>query len=197
MTTDTALIIRSDDTAALVPLHASEGGLGITEGEPGKYTVTHLGCGLMLWPLWQHQTRDLDAVRRALRVALDSGIDWTQSREALLAALDAETRRALCNRMRLAAYPPRRPRWHKGARHRRLKPYEAQSKRTALREAAYSGRDIMREMWRDLWPYHRRGEAWGVIPAVVRQPCTRFGVAHRQRIAPENTTAEAAALAAL
>lgn len=165
--------------AAFVPLHAAAKGLGITEAKPGKYAVTHLGSGLRVWPQYGREPETLDAALNAFGVALEFGVDWTMSAEQIKAAAEYDYR-DIHRRMRLAAFPPRRPRWHKGDQRRRRKPYEAQTKAEALRDAAALG-DIGRSMWREFWPYHRRGAFYYTIPAVIRQPCTRFGVAHEER----------------
>lgn len=176
----TATILRPDKTALLVPLHAAADGLGVTEHAPGRFGITHLQSGMRLWPAFDSRDHDPAAILRAWHVARESGIDWTQDVEIIKAAHQHEVR-GLYNRMRLAAFPPRRVSWYKGAQKRRMKPYEAQSKIATIRECVASGSDVMRSMWRDIWQYRRCGEMWGVVPAVIRQPCKRFGVTHAMR----------------
>lgn len=177
----TVQIKRGDNGPECVPLHTAAEGLAVTEPDAGEFTITHLASGLALWPQWRYERpRYFDAALRAWAVALEAGIDWTQDVDSIKAALPEPERRQLYNRMRLAAIPPRRPRWHKGAQKRRLLPYEAATKREALRDATGLG-DIGRDMWRDFWVYRRRGVMWGILPAVIRQPCKRFGVTREQR----------------
>lgn len=166
------LTINRPDGAHQAPVLHMEGGLAVVEAEPGRYTVTHIASGNAVWPFLRYQApRAPDPALAALRVALAVCPDWTQDRETIKAVIGDP--RELWRRMRLAADPPRRPRWHRGERKRRLKPYAAQSKRAAIREAAGLG---MRWLWRDLWVYERRGAMWGMLPPVVRQPCVRCGV---------------------
>jgi hypothetical protein len=177
----TEIMIQTPTGAIPAVAHDRIAGLAIISlATLDRYSIAHEASGLRIWPKYDYWCLfTLEAAQQALSVALASGVDWTADTESVKAQVGSGWR-ALANRMRLAAEPPRRPRWHKGVQRRRLKPYEAQSKAKTLREAATLG-EIGRGMWRDFWAYRRRGEMWGIIPAVQRQPCARFGLTRESR----------------
>jgi hypothetical protein len=169
-------ITWNDGTRCEAPVLDRAAGLCVTEitvdGET-LYTVTHKGSGIKVFPRRYRRCDDPAQATRAMYAA--AGVDWTDS----LGDLIAQRERILpvLNRMRLAAWPVRRPRWHKGVRKVRMLPYKAQTKREAVRDTA----SLSYLSFHDVWVYKRRGPFWGTMPAVIRQPCTRFGVAHQER----------------
>ena len=172
-----ATIIWHDQTTRTVPVHARAAGLCVTEIDLDGdtfYTVTHEGSGMGVFPLFPRRITDPAQAERALHVAAASGVDWTDSHGDLVAIHGKGRLAPLFNRMRLAVWPPRRARRHR--RKVRMLPYKAQTKREAVREMA--GIDYL--SWSEVWVYRRRGPFWSISPAVVRQPCTRFGVAHKE-----------------
>ena len=153
----------------IVEVHAADAGLAVTGPiKPfDSYTVTHVASGQAVWPpLSVMKPRDAATAERAMRAALASGVDWTQPVDAIKAQLSQAEIKTLMHKMRLAAYPPRRS-WWASPQRRRWKPYKAASKREAIRQ---SRECEMPRLWQDIWAWRKRGEMWGMIAPVVRQP---------------------------
>jgi hypothetical protein len=140
------------------------GGLAVTKHPGGPYTVTHCFSGLTV--VWGYGQSHMASA--AMGAALTMPVDWTQPDEVVKASLDAAGLKELRRRMKLAATPPKRLRWHDARPRNRYRHAYAELKRQAIRESREVGIS---------WSYFFSwswDEGWGRILPPRRQRCVRF-----------------------
>ena len=146
-----------------VPVLTARAGLAVVRDRE-ELCIVHVGSG---WPLAWPPVLYLPtpaAAAAAMDVALALlGVDWTANAPAIIARVN---RVALLQAMQRAAIPPRRLPYHD--HRRRLRPYQAEAKRAAIR--------LVRgwiAQWYDYDPL-RWDRNYGTAIPPQRQPCRRF-----------------------
>ena len=149
--------------ARLVPVLVERAGLAVVRDDD-DLRVVHVGTGLPLASSLVLYLPDPAAAVAAMDAALSlPGVDWTADAAAIVARVN---RVALLQAMQRAAIPPRRLPYHD--HRRRLRPYQAEAKRAAIR--------LVRgwiAQWYDYDPL-RWDRNYGTAIPPQRQPCRRF-----------------------